>query len=85
MISSRTGEDEGEKRTKQAKSVCVPSSRLINSLEKVNPGINPLFLSQKMAAKLPEKKMPSTQANATSLTRKGSSSVMYFNAQSAFF
>ena len=78
--------------------VCVPSSRLINSLEKVNPGIKPLFFNQNIAAKLPEKNMPSTHANATSRTRKGyrvndlkhqatltSSSVMYFIAQSAFF
>ena len=43
----------------------------MSSLEKVNPGIKPLFLSQKIAAKLPEKKMPSTQAKATSRTRNG--------------
>ena len=51
--------------------VCVPSSRLINSFENVNPGIKPRFFNQKMAAKEPEKKMPSTQAKATSLTRNG--------------
>ena len=28
-------------------------------MEKVNPGIRPRFFSQKMAQKLPEKKMPS--------------------------
>lgn len=41
------------------------SSLLISSLEKVRPGIRPLFFSQKMAAKEPEKKIPSTAANAT--------------------
>jgi hypothetical protein len=40
-------------------------------LENVNPGINPRFLSQNMAAKEPEKKMPSTQAKATRRVRKG--------------
>lgn len=63
--------------------------------------MRPLFFNQKMAANEPEKKIPSTQAKATSLTRKGfgrelgylprqtdkltSSGVMYFKAQSAFF
>lgn len=41
------------------------SSRLINSLEKVNPGIKLLFFNQKMEQKLPEKNIPSTAANAT--------------------
>ncbi|CAG8822152.1 24187_t:CDS:2, partial [Gigaspora rosea] len=41
-----------------------PSSREISSLEKVNPGIIPRFLSQKIDAKAPEKKIPSTAANA---------------------
>jgi hypothetical protein len=47
--------------------VCIPSSLLINSFENVKPGINPLFFNQKIAQKLPEKKIPSTHANATSL------------------
>merc|ERR1719319_1586319 len=42
----------------------------INSLEKVRPGIKPLFFSQKMAAKLPLKKIPSTAAKATSMATK---------------
>ncbi len=41
------------------------SSRLISSLLKVSPGITPRFLSQNIEAKEPEKKMPSTAANAT--------------------
>ena len=49
----------------QAKSQCSPSSREINSLEKVSPGIKPRFLSQKMAQNEPLKKIPSTAANAT--------------------
>ena len=50
---------------RQAKSVWRPSSREMSSLEKVSPGIFPRFLSQKMAQKEPEKKMPSTQAKPT--------------------
>jgi hypothetical protein len=42
----------------------------MSSLEKVNPGIFPRFFSQKMAQKLPEKKMPSTQAKAINLLEK---------------
>jgi hypothetical protein len=33
--------------------------------------MSPLFFNQKMAANDPEKKIPSTQANATSRTRNG--------------
>src|SRR5271156_4084602 len=51
--------------SRQAKSVCMPSSREISSLEKVRPGMRPRFLSQKMEAKEPEKKIPSTAAKAT--------------------
>jgi len=40
----------------------------LKSFEKVNPGINDLFLSQNIAQKLPEKKIPSTAANATNLS-----------------
>ena len=47
----------------------------MSSLEKVRPGIRPLFLSQKMAAKDPEKKMPSTAANATTLVPKSAVSL----------
>lgn len=47
--------------------------------------MRPRFFSQKIAANDPEKKMPSTQANAIKRIRKGTSSVMYFIAQSAFF
>lgn len=46
---------------------CIPpaSSLLMSSLEKVSPGIRPLFFSQKIAAKEPEKNIPSTAAKAT--------------------
>ena len=47
---------------RQAKSVCIPSSLLINSFENVSPGIRPLFFNQNIAQKLPEKKIPSTHA-----------------------
>ena len=53
-----------------AKSQCMPSSRLMSSLEKLRPGIKPRFLSQKMEQKLPEKKMPSTAAKATMRSAK---------------
>lgn len=57
---------------KHAKSVCIPSSLLINSLEKVRPGISPRFLTQKIAQKDPEKNMPSIAANAINLSAKQS-------------
>merc|ERR1719403_592994 len=53
--------------SRHAKSVWSPSSLEINSLEKVNPGINPRFFSQNREQKEPEKKIPSTAANATNL------------------
>lgn len=55
---------------KHAKSQWSPSSRLINSFENVNPGILERFLSQKMDANDPEKKIPSTAAKATSRSPK---------------
>uniref|UniRef100_A0AAG5D4I2 Uncharacterized protein n=1 Tax=Anopheles atroparvus TaxID=41427 RepID=A0AAG5D4I2_ANOAO len=71
---------------RQAKSQCRPSSREISSFEKVKPGIRPRFFSQKMAAKLPLKKMPSTAANATTRSPKLAFLLeIQFSAQSAFF
>jgi len=52
--------------------VCNPSSLEINSFEKARPGINPLFLSQKIAQNDPLKNIPSTAANATNLIKKSS-------------
>ena len=52
--------------------------------EKVKPGIKPRFFNQKIEAKEPEKKIPSTAANATNLspnTARGSD--IHFNAHSA--
>jgi hypothetical protein len=43
----------------------------MSSFENVRPGMRPRFFSQNIAANDPEKKMPSTHANATSLTRNG--------------
>lgn len=69
-----------------AKSVCIPSSLLISSFENVNPGIKPRFFSQNIAAKLPEKKMPSTAAKATSRSPKVEFlSDIHRNAHAAFF
>lgn len=54
--------------------------------EKVNPGMRPRFLSQKMEAKDPEKKIPSTAAKATRRSPKTeASSEIHLSAQSAFF
>jgi hypothetical protein len=58
----------------------------MSSLLKVSPGIRPLFFSQKMDAKLPEKKIPSTAAKATTLSPKVAElELIQFKAQSAFF
>jgi hypothetical protein len=46
--------------------------------------MSPLFFIQKMAQKLPEKKMPSTAAKATSLSAKVLSEPIHFKAHSAF-
>lgn len=40
----------------------------MSSLEKVSPGIRPLFFNQNIAANEPEKKIPSTAAKATTLS-----------------
>jgi len=68
----------------QAKSQCKPSSLEISSLEKVRPGINYLFFNQKIAQKLPEKKIPSTEAKAISLSAKLSVPLIHCIAQAAF-
>jgi hypothetical protein len=61
------------------------SSREINSLLKVRPGMSPRFFSQKMEAKLPEKKIPSTAAKAMTRSAKEElSSLIQDKAQSAF-
>ena len=67
-----------------AKSQCTPSSLEINSLEKVRPGIRPRFFNQKIEQNAPEKKIPSTAANAIKRSAKEGLSI-HFNAQSAFF
>ena len=67
---------------RQAKSVCKPSSLEISSLLKASPGIRPLFFSQKIAQKLPEKKMPSIAAKATSLSAN-ENVLNHLNAHSA--
>ena len=48
--------------SRHAKSQCIPSSRLMSSFEKHSPGMRPLFLSQKMAQKDPEKNIPAAKA-----------------------
>ena len=62
----------------------MPSSREINSFEKLKPGIRPRFFNQKMEQKLPLKKIPSTAANATMRSAKEPFSIQ-FKAHSAFF
>ena len=66
--------------SRHAKSQCIPSSREMSSFEKVSPGMRPRFLSQKMAQKEPEKKMPSTTANATTRSAKRLSEPVHRNA-----
>jgi hypothetical protein len=56
----------------------------MSSLEKVSPGINPLFFNQKIAQKEPLKKMPSTTAKATSRSANRFDSSIQRSAQSAF-
>ena len=48
---------------RQAKSQCKPSSLDINTLEKLRPGINPRFLSQKMAQKLSKGRQSDIRSN----------------------
>jgi hypothetical protein len=69
--------------SKQAKSVCMPSSLLISSFEKHKPGMRPRFFIQKIAQKEPEKKIPSTQAKPTNLSAKVLSAPIHLNAHSA--
>lgn len=58
----------------------------MSSLLKVSPGMRPLFLSQNMEAKLPEKKIPSTAAKATMRSPKVAVRLpIHCSAQSAFF
>jgi hypothetical protein len=52
----------------QERKLDLTSSLDMSSLLKVRPGISPRFFNQKIAAKLPEKKIPSTAANATTLS-----------------
>src|SRR3989344_1134259 len=58
--------------SKHAKSLCDPSSLLINSFEVHNADINPLFFNQNIEQKLLEKNIPSTIANAIILLTKSS-------------
>ena len=55
----------------------------MSSLEKVSPRMSPRFLSQKIAQNDPEKKMPSTHANATSRSAKHSEDWIHLRAHCA--
>jgi hypothetical protein len=50
--------------SRHAKLQYIPLSRLMSSFEKHNPGMRPLFLSQKMVQKDPEKNIPPAAAKA---------------------
>ena len=63
----------------------MPSSREMSSFEKVSPGMRPRFLSQKIEQNAPEKKMPSTTANAMRRSAKRVDSVIHLSAHAAFF
>lgn len=56
------------------------SSLEMSSFENVSPGMSPRFLSQKMAQKEPEKKIPSTTAKAISRSAKRFDSVIHRSA-----
>lgn len=60
------------------------SSLEMSSFENVSPGMSPRFLSQKMAQKDPEKKIPSTTANAIRRSAKLLDSLIHWSAQWAF-
>ena len=60
----------------------MPSSRDINSFEKVKPGIKPRFFNQNIEQNAPEKKIPSTAAKAISRSANESESTQR-NAHSA--
>lgn len=51
----------------------------MSSFEKVRPGIRPRFFSQKIEAKEPEKKIPSTAAKATTRSPRGEDSRYVMN------
>src|SRR5690606_1022758 len=55
---------------KHANSQCKPSYQEINSLLNVKPYINPIFFNHKIALKLPENKIPSTDQKATKPSAK---------------
>ena len=80
--TTAAGEPSGETARSSADKGGNPrtSSREMSSLEKVRPGMRPRFFSQKIAQKEPEKKMPSTTANATRRSAKRDDSVIHFSA-----
>mmetsp|Transcript_33028 Transcript_33028/g.98277 ORF Transcript_33028/g.98277 Transcript_33028/m.98277 type:complete len:213 (+) Transcript_33028:448-1086(+) len=80
---SRGGGRSSLEKSRQAKSQCSPSSREMSSFEKVRPGISPRFLSQNSAQNEPEKKMPSTAANATSRSPNVACSPIHLRAHCA--
>ena len=53
------------KKSKKNRNTQAITNRAVVQVRIVKPGINPLFLSQKIAQKLPLKKIPSTTLNAT--------------------
>ena len=65
--------------------MCSPSSLEISSFEKQRPGITPFCFNQNIEQKAPEKNIPSTTANATSLSAKESEEFIHFIAHLAFY
>lgn len=62
----------------------ISSAKSREHTENVKPGMRPRFLSQKMEANEPEKKMPSTAAKATRRSAKTArGSLIHFSAHSA--
>src|SRR6056300_1031750 len=63
-----------------------PSSREMSSFEKHRPGMRPRFFNQKIAQNEPEKKIPSTHANANRRSANERDFVSnHFIAHCAFF
>ena len=60
------------------------ADREMNSFETESPGKRPRFFSQKMQQNEPEKKIPSTHANATRRFKKSSLDVIHLKAHSPF-
>ena len=73
-------------KSRQAKSACMPSSWLMSLFKKASPDMRPCFLSQRIDANEPEKKMPLIAANALRHSANVEPQLeVHIRAQSTFF